>query len=246
MTAPFDSPPPAPSPTPDSPPEERDDLYYPVETSEVALEDGLVAAPPEKKFNLWTVAREILETLLLTALIFFAVNALTARFKIDGTSMNNTFQDGQYILVSRMNYVVFNPQRGDVVVFVPPNSPENSFWERILGLPGETDFIKRVIGVPGDEIAIDQGRVYVNGVLLYEPYIREPMFSNSPQSWVLGTDQYFVMGDNRNASQDSRLPHIGPISKTRMVGQVLAIYFPLESLVWVEHFRHPELRGIAP
>lgn len=230
---------------PTLPPETEELTDDAVAHIEVAPLDGVpTEAPAEEKPRLnWIgILREIVETLLLTALIFFAVNAVTARFKIDGASMSNTFADGQYIIVSRINYLVSAPQRGDVVVFVPPGSPENTLWERLLGLPGETDYIKRVVGMPGDRIEIREGQIFINDVLLNEPYIREQMLFTAPQVWELGPDQYFVMGDNRNASQDSRTPRIGPISGDRIVGKVLMVYFPFGDLSWINHYRHPELQ----
>jgi signal peptidase I len=188
-----------------------------------------------------SVLREVLETLVLTAVIFLAVNSITGRFKIYGQSMDNTFQNGQYIIVNRLAYKIGlgGPQRGDVVVFVPPGQPESSFWERLLGIPGETDFIKRIIGVPGDTVRVENGSVYINNQLLDEPYIRERMLEAPTQQWVLGPNQYFAMGDNRNASKDSRSSEVGPVDGNRIVGKVLAVYWPISDAKVVEHYRYP-------
>jgi len=186
-----------------------------------------------------SILREILETLVLTAVIFFAVNSVTGRFKIYGQSMNDTFNNGEYIIVNRVAYKLGQPQRGDVVVFVPPGYPESTFWERLIGIPGETDFIKRLIGLPGDTVLIQDGQVYVNGQPLDEPYIREPMFKTESQQWTLGPDQYMALGDNRNASKDSRDPSVGPISGSRIVGQVWVVYWPMSDWKIVEQYRYP-------
>ncbi|MBI5830661.1 MAG: signal peptidase I [Chloroflexi bacterium] len=183
--------------------------------------------------------RETLETLVLTAIIFFAVNFMTGRFKIYGASMDNSFQDGQYIIVSRLAYLLSKPQRGDVIVFVPPGHPEATFLERLAGIPGETDFIKRIIGLPGDTVVVSKGNVSVNGIVLNEPYIKEPMRPYQDQTWTLGPDQYFMLGDNRNFSKDSRDPSVGPISLGRMIGKVWVVYWPLPDWKLVSHYRYP-------
>jgi signal peptidase I len=186
-----------------------------------------------------SIVREVLETLVITALIFFAVNSVTGRFRIYGASMDNTFRNGQYIIVNRLAYKLGRPERGDVVVFVPPGHPESSFWERLLGVPGETDFIKRIIGEPGDKVRIEGSRVFINGKPLDEPYIREPMNPAQVQDWTLGPGEYFALGDNRNFSKDSRDSSVGPIEGSRIVGKVLIVYWPLAEWKLVEHYRHP-------
>jgi len=194
--------------------------------------------PPQPRLSTAkSILREVLETLVLTAIIFFAVNSVTGRFKIYGASMDNTFQNGEYIIVNRLAYKIGQPQRGDVVVFVPPGHPESTFFERLVGIPGETDYIKRIIGIPGDTIRIENGQVYVNGQLINEPYIREPMNKGMIQEWALDPEQYIALGDNRNSSQDSRT--IGPIDSSRIVGKVELVYWPFNDLKLVEHYRYP-------
>lgn len=184
--------------------------------------------------------REAVETLLLTAIIFVAVNSVTGRFKIYGASMDTTFESGEYIIVNRLAYQFGAPQRGDVIVFVPPGHPPGSIVERLTGIAGETDFIKRIIGLPGELITIDaNGTLRVNHRVLDEPYIREPMNGSRTGTWQLGRDEYFVLGDNRNYSRDSRDPSVGPIPVERIVGKVLAVYWPMGDWKIVEHYRYP-------
>jgi signal peptidase I len=183
--------------------------------------------------------RELLETLLLTAVIFMSVNFMTGRFKIFGMSMDNSFKSGQFIIVNRLAYQFGKPERGDVVVLVPPGSPPANFFERLIGLPGETDFIKRIVAIPGDKVTIERSSLIVNGQRIDEPYIREPMNTFGTQTWDLQTDQYFVMGDNRNYSKDSRYPEIGPIHLERVVGKVVVVYWPFEEAKLVEHYQYP-------
>src|SRR5687768_16897081 len=145
-------------------------------------------------------ARELVETVVLIVTIYALVNLASARFIVEGDSMQPNFHTGQFLIVSRVNYLLASPQRGDIVVFHYP-------------LDRQSDFIKRVIGLPGDIVELRGGRTYVNGVELNEPYINEPcnLMSCSDQSWQLELGHYFVMGDNRNESRDSRA--FGPIEQ---------------------------------
>ena len=172
------------------------------------------------------VLRELVETALLAFAIFVTVNIITARFRIEGDSMLNSFEDGQYIVVNRLAYKFHTPKRGDVVVFIPSASTTSTFWENILGRPGQTDYIKRVVATPGDIVEITSGQLYVNGIKQSEPYLREPMMITETQQWQLEADQYLVLGDNRNFSKDSRTLHIGPVTIQQILGKVSAVYFP--------------------
>lgn len=200
-----------------------------------ATEPKPIAVSPATK-SVW---REIVETLLLTAVIFISVNFMTGRFKIFGASMDTTFKNGQYIIVNRLAYQFSKPARGDVVVLVPPGHVPANFFERLMGLPGETDFIKRVVAIPGDKVTIENSSLFVNDQRLAEPYIREPMNTFGTQTWNLQTDQYFVMGDNRNYSKDSRYPEVGSINLERVVGKVAVVYWPFEQAKIVEHYQYP-------
>lgn len=157
--------------------------------------------------------REIGETILLIVVIYTLVNLASARFIVDGPSMQPNFETGQFVLVSRVNYLVSEPQRGDVVVFKYPGNPQE-------------DYIKRVIGTPGDTVEIRDTQVYVNGVQLDEPYINEPCLpTRCPDKvWELGADEIFVMGDNRNHSSDSRA--FGPVKRELIIGEALIRYWP--------------------
>jgi len=158
-------------------------------------------------------AREIGETIVLVTMIYALVNLASARFVVDGPSMQPNFATGQFVIVSRVNYLLTDPQRGDVVVFHYPNDPTQ-------------DYIKRVIGLPGDIVEIRDTHVYVNGNELTEPYINEPCTPNTCRNnrWSLSGDQFFVMGDNRNHSSDSRF--FGPVERHFIVGKALIRYWP--------------------
>ncbi len=174
-------------------------------------------APIEIKQPTEVVVRELIETLLLTFFIFFLVNGLVGRYRIDGSSMNPTLADGQYLLVNNFSYYLNDPQQGEIIVFHHPTSDLN--------------LIKRVIGLPGDYVSVENGIVSVNGVPLVEDYISAP-----PQyrgQWTVPEGNYFVLGDNRNASSDSHTWSFLPAEN--IVGRAEIIYFPVSDWGKVPH-----------
>ena len=164
-----------------------------------------------------SLLREIIETILLTVVIYLAVNFATGRFRIEGSSMEPSLHQNQYVLVDKISYKIGNPQRGDVVVFNYP-------------LATERDFIKRVIGLPGETVVVSRGVVSINGKPLTEPYISAP--PDYENTWVLGANQYFVLGDNRNSSSDSH--SWGPLDRHYFIGRAVFVYWP------------PSLWGLLP
>lgn len=153
--------------------------------------------------------REVLETLLLAAIIFGFVNLTTGRFVVEGPSMQPNFETGEFILVSKVTYWFSEPQRGDIIVFHPPIKPDE-------------EWIKRIIGMPGDTIEARDGMLYVNGVLLDESFDHFPMERRG--SWVVEEGRYFVMGDNRPNSEDSR--NFGSLDPDFIIGKAWLIYWP--------------------
>jgi signal peptidase I len=162
------------------------------------------------------LAREIIETLVLTALIFVAIRFSVQTFRVEGPSMQPGLHDNEYVLVNKLAYLFHGPSRGDVIVFHWPKNPSQ-------------DFIKRVIGLPGDKITWTNDSILVNGVkLTNEPYISAPVNPNIPPvPIVLASDQYFVMGDNRPFSSDSR--SWGPVPKSYIIGKATVIFWPLSN-----------------
>ncbi|MCB8943773.1 MAG: signal peptidase I [Ardenticatenaceae bacterium] len=163
------------------------------------------------------VVREIIETLLLTFFIFWLVNGLIGRYRIDGSSMNPTLVDGEYLIINNLSYYLDEPQRGDVIVFRHPNN--------------ELNLIKRVIGLPGDTVEIKDGQVIVNGVVLDEPYIKAAPNYNG--RWDVPEDNYFVLGDNRNNSSDSHSWSYLP--EGNIIGKAEVIYWPPQEWIVVPH-----------
>ena len=166
---------------------------------------------PEKP-NLLGVLIDILETLLLSVVLFFLINAVSARIRIDGSSMEPNLHHGEFVIVSKINYRFGEPERGDVVVF---DFPRNITQE----------YIKRVIGLPGEHVLVEDGDVYVNEIILSEPYIAmEPQYEGE---WVVPEDTLFVLGDNRNNSSDSHT--WGMVPMNNVIGEALVVYWPPSS-----------------
>lgn len=134
-------------------------------------------------------------------------------FIIDGISMVKTLDDGQIVLVERIRYAFSQPRRGDVVVLHYPGDPENR------------TFVKRIIGLPGESIIVKGGRVFINHQELLEPYLGPDIETDRDREVTLGSQEYYVLGDNRPVSNDSRV--FGPVEKRFLVGRVIAITIPI-------------------
>jgi signal peptidase I len=189
--------------------------------------------------------REVLETVVLAVLVFLIIQTVWRNFWVEGQSMEPNVHNGQYVVVDHLIYATgfpvnilrstigrsdrgrqfldrhfHSPQRGDVIVFVPPTNSTH-------------DYIKRVIGIPGDRVEIKQSRVYVNGQALNEPYI----LPGGVASWgpvVVGTGELFVMGDNRGNSNDSRA--FGMLKQTKVVGKAWLCYWPPQRWGLIRHY----------
>ena len=159
---------------------------------------------------------DIIETLVISLILFAAINFISARIRVESVSMKETLLPGDFVLVNRLAYNIRDFEtgevgRGDVVVFNPPfEAPE--------------PYVKRVIGLPGEVVKIENGKVYVNDALVQEPYI-EVDFSTSG-NWEIPADEIFVMGDNRNNSSDSRSWGTVPIDN--IIGKALFVYWPVD------------------
>ena len=177
---------------------------------------------------------EIAETLLLTLLIFWVIQTFIAQpYRVEQESMRQTLEQNQYVLVDKLTPHFDSYSRGDIIVFTPARreGPCDGPAVDETG-EGNVPFIKRVIGEPGDQVSIQNGTVFVNGVALDEPYIYQgPTSANGEQdSWTVAADRLFVMGDNRNNSTDSRAESIGPICVRDVIGKAWLRYWPLDRL----------------
>jgi signal peptidase I len=181
-----------------------------------------VPAPSEEKMNWGRFVFDIIETLALAGILFLGINAVSARVRVDGFSMIPTLEDGEFVLVSKINYRLGAVERGDIIVFHFPMDPEQ-------------ELIKRVIGLPGDTISAQNGIVSVNGQALNEPYIAAaPMYSGE---WTVPDGQLFVLGDNRNDSSDSHSWGYLPFEK--VVGKAVVIYWPPPLWKVIQHAKIP-------
>ena len=153
-------------------------------------------------------------------------------FWIPSGSMEDTLQVGDRVIVNKVAYRIGDPGRGDVVVFEPLTFEEESIPTKIsrnllesLGLrTPESDLIKRVIGLPGDTVEIIDHAIHINGTRLDEPYLPDGLVMSDDGPWEVPDDHYFVMGDNRNSSNDSR--RFGAIERGRIVGRAFSIVWP--------------------
>lgn len=172
---------------------------------------------PEKKEHPLT---EIIRFSLIALLIVFPIRMFIAQpFIVSGASMEETFQNGEYLIVDQVTYRFEEPNRGDVIIFRYPRDPSKFF-------------IKRVIGLPGDEISIEGNIVTIKneshpeGAVLDEPYVHE-MKPNTYLEETLGDGEYFVMGDNRDQSSDSRV--WGVLQERNIVGRAFVRLFPISA-----------------
>lgn len=156
---------------------------------------------------------DTIETILLALVLFLAINALSARVRVENVSMQPTLQPGEFLLINRVAYKLGEPSIGDIIVFHAPGA-------------NDMDYIKRVIGLPGDQVRISDSIVYVNNQPLYETYIAEaPRYDGT---WDVPFGEYFVLGDNRNNSSDSHM--WGFVPREDIVGRALFIYWPLSEI----------------
>jgi len=193
-----------------------------MEGNEVRSQEAAEPVFVEKKSSgFLRFTTDILETLILAVFLFFIINALSARIRVDGSSMEPTLHTGEFVIVDKISYEVGAPRRGDVIVFHYPRNPEK-------------EYIKRVIGLPGDVVDIANGRVYVNGQVLHEPYIAAaPTY---PGNWTVKENALFVLGDNRNNSDDSH--RWGTVPVDYVIGKAVLIYWPPEQWGLIDHFKH--------
>lgn len=166
--------------------------------------------PEEVGYRRFT--KDILEVALISLFLFFSINAVSARIRVESVSMQPTLFAGNFVVVNKLTYQFGEPERGDIVVFEYPPDPE------------QDPYIKRVIGLPGEQVQIAGGKVTINGVQIQEPYLVAE--TQQGGEWTVPDEALFVMGDNRRNSSDSRSWGVVPLEN--LIGKAVVVYWPPE------------------
>jgi signal peptidase I len=174
---------------------------------------------PEEEVTVWGFIKDIIKFTLLSLVVVIPIRVFIAQpFLVSGSSMKPTFYDGEYLIVDELSYYLSAPSRGQVVVFKYPYDRSKYFIKRIIGLPGET------IDINNNKIVI-KNTEHPEGFPLEENYITDTNWGDRKMSITLNTEEYFVMGDNRNASSDSR--EWGPLDGKFITGHVKLRLLPI-------------------
>lgn len=177
------------------------------------------------------ILKELLSTgiylLIVLALTWLLITYVIQRTEVDGSSMEPTLSSGDNLFVDKISYRFKDPERFDIIVF-PFRYKENTYY------------IKRIIGMPGETVRIDtDGSIYINGEKLEESYgkevIRATNIGRAVNPIELGEDEYFVMGDNRNNSSDSRTEAVGNIKRSEIIGRAWVRIWPLDDMGVLKH-----------
>ena len=185
--------------------------------------------PAEKKEKpKKSLKREIFEWIMVfvvaAALAFVVRTFIFEPVRVDGSSMLNTLENNEFMIATKFDYLLGDPERFDIIVF-PFRYKDNTYY------------IKRIIGLPGETVQIVDGEIYINGELLEESYGREVMQDAglAAEPITLGDDEYFVLGDNRNDSMDSRMAEVGPIVGERIIGRAWLRIYPFDQIGFLKH-----------
>ena len=191
-----------------------------IEDLEELDEDKDVLKKEKAEEKEYSLKREIISTvvylLAVVALTFLFVQYVGQRTHVNGDSMNATLEDGDNLIVDKISYRFTDPERFDIIVF-PYQYQEKTYY------------IKRIIGMPGETVQIIDGMIYIDGEVLEETYGKEVMkyAGIASDEIILGEDEYFVLGDNRNNSSDSRDPSVGNIKEDQIIGKAFIRIWPL-------------------
>ena len=161
---------------------------------------------------------------VVTGITFLIITFVGQRTYVSGSSMENTLSHGDNLIVDKITYRFSDPKRYDIIVF-PFRYQEDVYY------------IKRIIGLPGETVQIRDGEIYIDGEILYESYGREVMKSAglAAEPVTLGEDEYFVLGDNRNDSTDSRDPNVSLIHRDEIIGRAWIRIWPLDEIGVLKH-----------
>jgi signal peptidase I len=184
-------------------------------------QQSAAGAAPARPSTASSLFRELVEVVVLAAILYIGISFAIQAVHVEGLSMFATLDDNDYLIANKIDYRLHAPQRGDIIILRPPS--DNS-----------KDFIKRIIALPGERLLISNGTVYINGHKLDEPYLPEQWVTldnwspGGPDGTIVPPNEYFVMGDNRNRSQDSRI--FGFIGRDRIDGRAWFRIWPFTHL----------------
>lgn len=163
--------------------------------------------------------------LVILIIVLIVVTFIGQRVKVIGASMSPTLEDADGIIVDKISYRIGEPERFDIIVFPYKYEPNTTYIKRVIGLPGETVYID------------NEGKIYINDTVLEEGYGNE-VIKNPGMAYKkieLGEDEYFVMGDNRNNSSDSRDPNVGNIKRSEIIGKAFLRIYPFDKMGVIKH-----------
>jgi signal peptidase I len=190
--------------------------------------------PRPHKSTFWHNVREWIQVIIIALVISLPIRFFIAEpFVVDGASMDPAFATGQFLIVDRLSYRLNDPSRGDVTVFKYPNNPSVYYIKRIIGLPGETVTIK------DGKVSIINSE-HPKGFTLTEPYIDSKHVSHDALTTTLQPSQYFVMGDNRAESSDSRV--WGPLEENLIIGRPIVRLFPITKVSFLPGEYHEQTK----
>ena len=179
--------------------------------------------PAEQKSMLGEIVETAVFLVVVLVLAFFLHRYVAEQVMVDGYSMNDTLDDGERLIVEKVSYWFKDPERFDVVVFEPYEDDDVYYIKRVIGLPGET------VQIVGDDI-------YIDGEVIEENYGKEPIevAGRASEPVTLGADEFFVMGDNRNNSEDSRGTRVGSVKRSSLKGRAFLRIWPFSKFGGVE------------
>lgn len=167
-----------------------------------------------------TILKWIVDIIMVVCTAYLLVIFMGSKTTLVGNSMSPTILDGDGILINKVSYAFHEPERFDVIIFEPKIANVSEYY------------IKRIIGLPGETFQIVDGYVYINGEKLEDPYFTEAIYNAglATDAITLGYDEYFVLGDNRNNSEDSRFSNVGNIRKKEILGKIWMISSPISRI----------------
>ena len=183
-----------------------------------------------KKEKIWSLAKEFLiYAAIIVTCVFLVPNYVMAKNVVNGESMENTLHDKEQILTEMVSYRFGKPKRFDIIVF-------HHFFDNKNTNKSDKDayefYVKRIIGLPGERVRIEGDTIYINGEPLEEHYGKDPISDSgrAEEEITLGEDEYFVLGDNREVSIDSRSSSVGNVRREWILGKVCARVYPFDKI----------------